>query len=190
PDQELLGRRRRRQTHDCGRRGMDVPARVRRGGLGRRQESRPPDHPRDRSRAVRHETLRDPLRRHRKDLGAVRRLGLGRQRRVRPARVAHRIENQRLRPDMNTYTPASYVLGALAIGSAIVLTTSIGAATSAADTSTTDPLNCDLSQYKAGAGPGATIEQNLLTVSWAGQGGAEVRARYAIDNGQPIVRDL
>ena len=30
----------------------------------------------------------------------------------------------------------------------------------------------------------------MLTVFWAGQAGAEVRARYAIDNGQQIVRVL
>src|SRR5262249_3784594 len=53
-----------------------------------------------------------------------------------------------------------------------------------------DPLTCDVSQYKAGAGLTATVDQNLVAVSWAGQGGAELRARYAIDGGQPVVRDL
>ena len=34
------------------------------------------------------------------------------------------------------------------------------------------------------------MEQNVLTVAWPGQSGSEMRARYAIDGGQPIVRDL
>ena len=53
-----------------------------------------------------------------------------------------------------------------------------------------DSLTCDLSQYKSGAGPSASVDQNVLTVSWPGQSGSEMRTRYAIDGGQPIVRDL
>jgi hypothetical protein len=53
-----------------------------------------------------------------------------------------------------------------------------------------DPLKCDVGQYKASAGLTAAVEQELLVVSWTGQGGAELRARYAIDGGQPVVRDL
>ncbi|HEV3214624.1 MAG TPA: hypothetical protein VGZ27_02830 [Vicinamibacterales bacterium] len=53
-----------------------------------------------------------------------------------------------------------------------------------------DSLNCNLSQYKASQGLIATVDQDLLVVSWAGQNGAELRARYAIDNGQPLIRDL
>jgi hypothetical protein len=51
-------------------------------------------------------------------------------------------------------------------------------------------LSCDMTQYKAMSGLTAAVQGNLLTVTWAGSDGAEVRARYAIDNGQPIVRDL
>jgi hypothetical protein len=51
-------------------------------------------------------------------------------------------------------------------------------------------LNCDLAQYKATTGLTATIEQDALVVTWAGQGGSEVRARYALQNGQPAIRDL
>ena len=36
----------------------------------------------------------------------------------------------------------------------------------------------------------AAVEQDALVVSWAGQNGADLRARYAIDGGQPVVRDL
>jgi hypothetical protein len=53
-----------------------------------------------------------------------------------------------------------------------------------------DPLKCDMAQYKAIAGLTAAPEQDGITVSWSGQGGAEVRARYAIDGGQPVVREL
>src|SRR6476660_5551511 len=53
-----------------------------------------------------------------------------------------------------------------------------------------DAVKCDLSQYKASSGLTAVLDQDLLVVTWAGQNGSEVRARYAIDNGQPIIRDL
>jgi len=51
-------------------------------------------------------------------------------------------------------------------------------------------IKCDMTQYKASTGLTAAIEQDLLVVTWAGQAGSEVRARYAIANGQPVVRDL
>ena len=53
-----------------------------------------------------------------------------------------------------------------------------------------DSLNCNLSQYKTAQGLTAAVEQDTLLVSWNGQNGAELRARYAIDSGQPVVRDL
>jgi len=49
---------------------------------------------------------------------------------------------------------------------------------------------CDLTQYKPAVGLTAAVEQDLLVVSWNGQTGAELRARYAIDGGQPAIRDL
>jgi hypothetical protein len=52
------------------------------------------------------------------------------------------------------------------------------------------PLNCDMSQYKAASGLTAGIEQGAVAVTWNGSNGSELRARYAIDNGQPIVREL
>jgi len=51
-------------------------------------------------------------------------------------------------------------------------------------------LNCNLSQYKAASGLTAGVEQDSLLVSWNGQNGSDVRARYAIEGGQPIVREL
>jgi hypothetical protein len=53
-----------------------------------------------------------------------------------------------------------------------------------------DPLKCDIKDYKAQVGLTATVEPDALVVSWTGQSGAELRARYAIDRGQPIVREL
>jgi len=53
-----------------------------------------------------------------------------------------------------------------------------------------DTLTCDMSQYKSSSGPTATIDQNVLTIAWPGRSGSEMRARYAIDGGRPIVRDL
>src|SRR2546425_1319717 len=53
-----------------------------------------------------------------------------------------------------------------------------------------DSLSCNLSQYKSSQGLTAAIDQNLLVVSWTGQNGADLRARFAIDSGQPVIRDL
>jgi hypothetical protein len=53
-----------------------------------------------------------------------------------------------------------------------------------------DPLRCDLTQYKSSPGLTAAVEQDLLVVSWSGQGATELRARYAIEGGQPVIRDL
>lgn len=64
------------------------------------------------------------------------------------------------------------------------------AALAIASSAVADPLNCNLANYKAGQGLTATIEQDILTVTWAGAAGAELRARYAIDRAQPIVREI
>jgi hypothetical protein len=53
-----------------------------------------------------------------------------------------------------------------------------------------DALSCDMTQYRSGSGVTAAIDPNVLTVTWPGQNGSEMRVRYAIDGGQPIVRDL
>src|SRR3989449_5701872 len=53
-----------------------------------------------------------------------------------------------------------------------------------------DSLNCNLSQYKAAQGLTAAVEQDLVVVSWSGQNGADLRARYGIDSSQPVIRDL
>jgi hypothetical protein len=47
-----------------------------------------------------------------------------------------------------------------------------------------------MSNYKAASGLTAAVEQGALAVTWAGANGTELRARYAIDNAQPVVREL
>jgi hypothetical protein len=53
-----------------------------------------------------------------------------------------------------------------------------------------DPLNCNLSQYKAASGLAAAIDQEALVVTWTGAEGVELRMRLAIDAGRPVVREL
>jgi hypothetical protein len=49
---------------------------------------------------------------------------------------------------------------------------------------------CNLSQYKPLPGLIASNTDNQLVVTWKGERDSEVRARYAIDAGRPVVRDL
>lgn len=53
-----------------------------------------------------------------------------------------------------------------------------------------DPLKCDMSQYKPTTGLSAAVEQDALEVTWAGEQGAELRMRLAVDGGQPTVREF
>lgn len=88
-------------------------------------------------------------------------------------------------------TRFDYAIAAAAIGSIVgvgVLTTPAGG--SLTQTVQAQSLNCDLSQYKAASGLTAGIAQGALAVTWNGSSGTEVRASYAIDNGQPVVREL
>ena len=77
---------------------------------------------------------------------------------------------------MKTATLRLFVCATVAAASVAVAFTTLRA----------DTMTCDLSQYKAGAGPTVSMDQNALTVSWPGQSGSEMRTRYAIDGGQPI----
>ena len=51
-------------------------------------------------------------------------------------------------------------------------------------------INCDLSQYKAVSGLTAAMESGALAVTWSGSNGSELRASYAVQNGQPVMREL
>ena len=72
---------------------------------------------------------------------------------------------------------------------ALVLTTSTSAMLHATGTPAA-AMKCDLAQYKASPGLTAALEQDVLVVSWTGESGSDMRVRYAIDGGQPVVRDL
>jgi hypothetical protein len=54
----------------------------------------------------------------------------------------------------------------------------------------TQAIRCDMTQYRESKGLTAYVEKDLLVVNWTGQDAAELRARFAIDHGQPVVRDL
>src|SRR3954469_25542703 len=82
------------------------------------------------------------------------------------------------------------VLSAAAASATAFVLASPGAIVSAAPAARAEAINCNLSQYKAASGLIAAVEQDSLVVSWSGQNGSELRARYAIDTGQPVVRDL
>jgi hypothetical protein len=60
----------------------------------------------------------------------------------------------------------------------------------AASTAFADPLKCDISGYTAATGLTAAVEQDTLVVTWTGDQGAELRARYGIEGGQPLIREL
>jgi hypothetical protein len=52
------------------------------------------------------------------------------------------------------------------------------------------PLTCNLTQYKPSTGLTTALENDLLTVSWNGQGTSQLRARFAVESGTPTIRDL
>jgi hypothetical protein len=52
------------------------------------------------------------------------------------------------------------------------------------------PLRCDMTAYESKEGLQANLEGETLTVTWQGERGASLRARFGLDNGQPTVREL
>src|SRR5262245_42706464 len=53
-----------------------------------------------------------------------------------------------------------------------------------------DPLTCNLTNYKAAAGLTAAVADNTLAVTWDGDNNSELRMRFGIDAGAPIVREI
>ena len=51
-------------------------------------------------------------------------------------------------------------------------------------------LQCDMQGYKAAAGLNALLQGTSLVVSWTGQDSTELQARYGIEGGTPVVREL
>jgi len=72
----------------------------------------------------------------------------------------------------------------------IAVSIAVAAAPRSSPVLSADAVKCDMSQYKAASGLTAAVEQDVLVVSWAGQNGQELRARYAIAGGTPTIRDL
>src|SRR5687767_858072 len=81
-------------------------------------------------------------------------------------------------------------LAAVAAVAAVAVFVHAPLGTPGTQTAFAQSLNCDLSQYKAQPGLTAVMEQDALAVTWSGTNGSELRARYGITNGQPIVREL
>ena len=53
-----------------------------------------------------------------------------------------------------------------------------------------DPLSCDLSAWKAQPGLAASVAENTLTVTWDGAASQEMRLRFALEGGVPVIREL
>ena len=100
---------------------------------------------------------------------------------LRPPSVLPPFFTVKLIPNM---IPLTFPLRALRVGSFLCLGIAGLCRLSA------DPLNCDLSAYTAATGLTATVEKDVLTVTWADAARGELRARYVIDHGQPMIREL
>jgi hypothetical protein len=57
-------------------------------------------------------------------------------------------------------------------------------------TALADPFTCDLSAYTSASGLQAAYDHDVLTVTWNGTANTELRARYAVDGGHPMIREL
>src|SRR5262245_37924730 len=55
---------------------------------------------------------------------------------------------------------------------------------------TAEPLRCDFTQFKSAPGLTAAVVDNLLAVSWRGDANQELRLRFTLADGRPVVRDL
>jgi hypothetical protein len=53
-----------------------------------------------------------------------------------------------------------------------------------------EPLRCDVSGYKTLTGLTAMAAADTLAIAWLGERGAELRARFTLADGQPMIRDL
>ncbi len=53
-----------------------------------------------------------------------------------------------------------------------------------------DALRCDLNDYKAASGIGASLAQDALAITWPGDANQSVRLRLGIDAGAPVVREI
>lgn len=77
-----------------------------------------------------------------------------------------------------------------AVGLAILLPLQAPSSNVMAASQTAGPLSCNVAQYKPASGLTAAVDGDQLTMSWAGQGNSQLRARFAIVGGTPTIRDL
>jgi hypothetical protein len=57
-------------------------------------------------------------------------------------------------------------------------------------TAAADPLACDFSKYKPAAGLTANPSTSELLVTWTGQRGTDLRMRFGIEKGEPVIREV
>ena len=51
-------------------------------------------------------------------------------------------------------------------------------------------LHCNLDSYKSIAGVNVTTNSGSVDLTWPGQQGQELRARFTLRNGQPLIEEL
>ena len=73
------------------------------------------------------------------------------------------------------------------LGVALLSVTSVTSVTSPAGA---DPLTCDMSAYKAVPGLAASLASDLLTATWTGDAGQELRLRFSLVGGSPTILEL
>ncbi len=66
----------------------------------------------------------------------------------------------------------------------------LAAITYSITTAQADPINCNLSAYKAQAGLTAKVENEALIVTWEGDQNNEVQLKFVIDRGVPTIQEL
>lgn len=72
----------------------------------------------------------------------------------------------------------------------VILCAILGSVLLAADATAADPMSCAFDTYTAQPGLSASQAQNLLTVDWAGDRGQQVRVRFTLDAGTPVIQEL
>ena len=51
-------------------------------------------------------------------------------------------------------------------------------------------LHCNLQDYKATEGLQAEASGSTLSMTWLGEGGQQLRARFTLRNSQPVIEEL
>ncbi|MDE3150112.1 MAG: hypothetical protein KGL37_11650, partial [Acidobacteriota bacterium] len=59
-----------------------------------------------------------------------------------------------------------------------------------AGTVSAQAVNCDLQEYKSILGVTATANRGSVELTWPGERGEELRARFTLRDGQPVIEEL